>query len=191
MVRIDKLAGEAPTTENIAAAANTLQDFNGDGMMQPVTFPEMHESMAPCMGFGQVQSGAWKLTAGTARQSVPLRDADRRHRLTMTVGTASGRRSVAGGGPRVHGASNARRGTSRLSYIYPGIVIGALYALLGGSLTLTYSLTGVINLAVGAMAYASAYLFYHLVYDRRLAAVDGRAHLRGGVDRASASSSGC
>ncbi len=50
-----------------------------------------------------------------------------------------------------------------VSYIYPGIVIGALYALLGGSLTLTYSLTGVINLAVGAMAYASAYLFYHLV----------------------------
>jgi branched-chain amino acid transport system permease protein len=50
-----------------------------------------------------------------------------------------------------------------LSYIYPGIVIGALYALLGGSLTLTYSLTGVINLAVGAMTYASAYLFYVLV----------------------------
>jgi branched-subunit amino acid ABC-type transport system permease component len=50
-----------------------------------------------------------------------------------------------------------------VSYIYPGIVIGALYALLGGSLTLTYSLTGVINLAVGATSYASAYLFYHLV----------------------------
>ena len=48
-------------------------------------------------------------------------------------------------------------------YIYPGIVIGALYALLGGSITLTYSLTGVINLAVGATAYATAYLFYHLI----------------------------
>jgi branched-chain amino acid transport system permease protein len=48
-------------------------------------------------------------------------------------------------------------------YIYPGIVIGALYALLGGSITLTYSLTGVINLAVGATAYATAYLYYHLV----------------------------
>jgi branched-chain amino acid transport system permease protein len=48
-------------------------------------------------------------------------------------------------------------------YIYPGIVIGALYALLGGSITLTYSLTGVINLAVGATAYATSYLFYHLV----------------------------
>ena len=50
-----------------------------------------------------------------------------------------------------------------MSYIYPGIVIGALYALLGGSITLTYSLTGVINLAVGATAYATAHLFYHLV----------------------------
>jgi branched-chain amino acid transport system permease protein len=38
-----------------------------------------------------------------------------------------------------------------------------LFALLGGSITLTYSLTGVINLAVGAVAYATAYLFYHLV----------------------------
>jgi branched-chain amino acid transport system substrate-binding protein len=62
---IDAVAGKAPTKENIAAAANTLKNFNGDGLMQPVTFPDMHESMAPCMGFGQVQSGAWKLTAGT------------------------------------------------------------------------------------------------------------------------------
>lgn len=50
-----------------------------------------------------------------------------------------------------------------MAYIYPGIVIGALYALLGGSITLTYSLTGVINLAVGSMGYSAAYLFYRLV----------------------------
>ncbi len=50
-----------------------------------------------------------------------------------------------------------------MSYIYPGIVIGALFALLGGSITLTYSLTGVINLAVGSIAYATAYLYYYLV----------------------------
>jgi branched-chain amino acid transport system substrate-binding protein len=62
---IDKVAGNAPTKDAISAAANTLQNFNGDGLMQPVSFPEMHESMAPCMGFGQVTSGAWKLTAGT------------------------------------------------------------------------------------------------------------------------------
>jgi branched-chain amino acid transport system substrate-binding protein len=62
---IEAVGGKAPTRENIAAAANTLKNFDGDGLMQPVTFPDMHESMAPCMGFGQVQSGAWKLTAGT------------------------------------------------------------------------------------------------------------------------------
>ena len=126
--------------------------------MQPVTFPDMHESMAPCMGFGQIQGGEWKLTAGTDDRPVPVRDAGRRHRLT-DLGTAPAIESPAAA------RSEARRneGEQRVSYIYPGIVIGALYALLGGSLTLTYSLTGVINLAVGAMAYASAYLFYHLV----------------------------
>jgi branched-chain amino acid transport system substrate-binding protein len=62
---IDKVAGNAPTRENIAAAANTLKGFDGEGLMQPVTFPDMHESMAPCMGFGQVKGGEWKLTAGT------------------------------------------------------------------------------------------------------------------------------
>jgi branched-chain amino acid transport system substrate-binding protein len=62
---IEKVAGQAPSRDNIAAAANTLKNFDGDGLMQPVTFPDMHESMAPCMGFGQVKSGAWKLTAGT------------------------------------------------------------------------------------------------------------------------------
>jgi hypothetical protein len=33
--------------------------------MQPVTFPEMHETMAPCMSIGQIQDGEWRLTAGT------------------------------------------------------------------------------------------------------------------------------
>jgi branched-chain amino acid transport system substrate-binding protein len=60
-----QLGAEEPTREAIAAAANTLQDFTGDGIMQPVSFPEMHESMAPCMGFGQLQEGVWVLTAGT------------------------------------------------------------------------------------------------------------------------------
>jgi len=62
---LQALGAEKPTLESIAAAANTLQNFNGDGLMQPVSFPQMHESMAPCMGFGQVKSEAWTLTAGT------------------------------------------------------------------------------------------------------------------------------
>jgi branched-chain amino acid transport system substrate-binding protein len=62
---INKVGAGKPTKDAIAAAANTLKHFDGDGLMQPVTFPDMHTSMAPCMGFGQVKSGAWKLTAGT------------------------------------------------------------------------------------------------------------------------------
>jgi ABC-type branched-subunit amino acid transport system substrate-binding protein len=62
---LQALGAEKPTIESISAAANTLQDFDGDGLMQPVSFPQMHESMAPCMGFGQVKSETWVLTAGT------------------------------------------------------------------------------------------------------------------------------
>ncbi len=62
---LEALGAQKPTIESIAAAANTLQNFDGDGLMQPVSFPQMHESMAPCMGFGQVKSEAWALTAGT------------------------------------------------------------------------------------------------------------------------------
>jgi branched-chain amino acid transport system substrate-binding protein len=62
---LKRLGADEPTWENIAAAANTLRDFDGNGLIQPVTFPDMHESMAPCMGFGQIQGGEWKLTAGT------------------------------------------------------------------------------------------------------------------------------
>lgn len=50
-----------------------------------------------------------------------------------------------------------------MSYVYIGLVIGAVYAIFGNSITLTYSATGVLNLATGAMAYTSASLFYYLV----------------------------
>ena len=68
--------------ENISAAANTLQNFNGDGLMQPVSFPQMHESMAPCMGFGQVPERCLEAHRRHRHQPVPLRDAGRRHGLT-------------------------------------------------------------------------------------------------------------
>lgn len=50
-----------------------------------------------------------------------------------------------------------------MSYIFPGLVIGAVYAVLGNSVTLTYSATGVLNLATGAMAFVVADTFYYLV----------------------------
>ncbi len=48
-------------------------------------------------------------------------------------------------------------------YIFPGLVIGAVYAILGDSIALTYSATGVLNLATGAIAYLVADTFNYLV----------------------------
>ena len=62
-----------------------------------------------------------------------------------------------------------------MSYIFPGLVIGAVYAILGNSITLTYSATGVLNLATGSMAFVVADTFYYLVAVVRLVAVGGRA----------------
>jgi branched-chain amino acid transport system permease protein len=50
-----------------------------------------------------------------------------------------------------------------MSYIFPGLVIGAVYAILGNSITLTYSATGVLNLAIGSMAFVVADTFYYLI----------------------------
>ncbi len=61
-----QLGATEPTQENIAAAANTLQGFTGDGLLQPVTFPEMHSRWRRAWASVRCKSGAWKLTAGTA-----------------------------------------------------------------------------------------------------------------------------
>jgi branched-chain amino acid transport system permease protein len=50
-----------------------------------------------------------------------------------------------------------------VTYIFPGLVIGALYALLGDSITLSYSTTGILNLATGSIAYVAADMYYRLV----------------------------
>jgi branched-chain amino acid transport system permease protein len=47
-------------------------------------------------------------------------------------------------------------------FIIPGLVSGAIYALLGTGLVLTYRTTGVLNLAFGAQAYVSAVVYYEL-----------------------------
>ena len=48
-------------------------------------------------------------------------------------------------------------------YVFPGLVIGAVYAILGCSIALTYSATGVLNLATGAIAFFVADTFNYLV----------------------------
>lgn len=47
-------------------------------------------------------------------------------------------------------------------FIIPGLVSGAIYALLATGLVLTYRSTGVLNLAFGAQAYVSAVVYYEL-----------------------------
>lgn len=47
-------------------------------------------------------------------------------------------------------------------YIVPGLVSGAIFALLAVGVVLTYQTTGVLNLAFGAQAYVSAVVYYDL-----------------------------
>ncbi|HUO49365.1 MAG TPA: hypothetical protein VMU09_11055, partial [Acidimicrobiales bacterium] len=50
-----------------------------------------------------------------------------------------------------------------VTYGLPGIPYGCVFALLAVGLVLTYRATGVFNLAFGAQAYVSAYVFDRLV----------------------------
>jgi ABC-type branched-subunit amino acid transport system permease subunit len=52
-----------------------------------------------------------------------------------------------------------------LRYAIPGIPVGCVYALVAVSLVLTYTTSGVFNLAFGAQAYVSAVVFYLTVVD--------------------------
>ena len=52
--------------------------------------------------------------------------------------------------------------TKFLSLIVPGVVSGGLYAIIGTGLVLGYQTAGIFNFGYGAMAFASAYLYYQL-----------------------------
>ena len=51
---------------------------------------------------------------------------------------------------------------SLLPFVITGLVVGSIYSLAGVGLVLTYKTSGVFNFAQGAVATASAYLFYSL-----------------------------
>jgi branched-chain amino acid transport system permease protein len=51
-----------------------------------------------------------------------------------------------------------------MTYVFAGLVLGAVFAILGTSITLTFATTGILNLGVGAMAYVVADLFYYLTF---------------------------
>jgi ABC-type branched-subunit amino acid transport system ATPase component/branched-subunit amino acid ABC-type transport system permease component len=52
--------------------------------------------------------------------------------------------------------------TKFLSLLIPGAVSGALYAIVGTGLVLGYQTAGIFNLGYGAIAFATAYLYYQL-----------------------------
>src|SRR5258708_25144749 len=58
---------------------------------------------------------------------------------------------------------------SLLPYIILGLTSGSVYALIGLGLVLTYKTSGIFNLAHGALATASAYIFYALHFEHQVA----------------------
>ncbi|MFC7588883.1 hypothetical protein ACFQYP_38215 [Nonomuraea antimicrobica] len=49
-----------------------------------------------------------------------------------------------------------------LGYVLSGLVTGAIFAIMGSGLTLSYAATGVFNFAHGAIGFLTALLFYQL-----------------------------
>src|SRR5260370_7728250 len=58
---------------------------------------------------------------------------------------------------------------SLLPYIILGLTSGSVYALIGLGLVLPYKTWGIFNLAPGALATASAYIFYALHFQHQVA----------------------
>src|SRR5205823_13017005 len=60
-----------------------------------------------------------------------------------------------------------RRGGTRLmdkflNLVLSGLVTGAIYSIMASGLVLTYTTSGIFNFAHGAVAFATAYLYYQL-----------------------------
>ena len=49
-----------------------------------------------------------------------------------------------------------------LTYTVAGLITGCLYALTASGLVVTYTTSGIFNFAHGAIAFASAYLYFQL-----------------------------
>jgi branched-chain amino acid transport system substrate-binding protein len=62
---VQRLGTKAPTSANIVAAGNSIKNFTADGMLQPISFPAMHDTLAPCLSFAQVTNGQFKIVSGS------------------------------------------------------------------------------------------------------------------------------
>src|SRR6185436_6348835 len=49
-----------------------------------------------------------------------------------------------------------------LNLVFSGLVTGAIYSIMASGLVLTYTTSGIFNFAHGAVAFATAYLYYQL-----------------------------
>ena len=63
---INQLGSNTPTAKNITAAGNTINNYTGQGMFPPVSFPAMHAQLNPCFSLAQVVNGKWQIVTGSA-----------------------------------------------------------------------------------------------------------------------------
>ena len=64
--------------------------------------------------------------------------------------------------PRQSSAGAASRWSKFLNLSFSGLVTGAIYSIMASGLVLTYITSGIFNFAHGAVAFATAYLYYQL-----------------------------
>jgi branched-chain amino acid transport system substrate-binding protein len=62
---VQHLGSKAPTPANIVAAGNSIKNYTADGMLQPISFPAMHDTLAPCLSLAQVTNGQFKIVSGS------------------------------------------------------------------------------------------------------------------------------
>src|SRR5262245_56227574 len=124
----------------------------------------------PELRHGAQRSGPRAEPRGGARGRRSGRDSAPRggtHRITRRRGhrsdayRAAWLRSCSGGtGPACHKWGRAMNQFWNL--VFSGLVTGAIYSIMASGLVLTYTTSGIFNFAHGAVAFATAYLYYQL-----------------------------
>ena len=63
---LQALGSKPPTRANIVAAGNSVANFTGDGILQPLSFPAFHTNPPLCIVEGKLESGKWVSISGTS-----------------------------------------------------------------------------------------------------------------------------
>ena len=64
-----------------------------------------------------------------------------------------------------------------LQFVIAGLVLGGIYAIASAGLVITYTSSGILNFAFGAMAYFIARFYYYLHTQQNWGIVTGRGRL--------------